>query len=126
MARTRIDPKALYVALEHERRARNVSSWRALANELEIPPSTFTRIANGQVPNAHAFATLVKWLGVEHSQDFLVSDEPNDAPAPEPDLLTELAPLLRARSDLSEQDVEYLEDLIGAAMKRFKSESSEV
>jgi hypothetical protein len=126
VARTRIDPKVLYVTLDHERRARGVSSWRALASQLEIPPSTFTRMANGQVPNAHAFATLVKWLGVEHSQDFLVSDQPSDNETPEPDLLTELAPLLRARSDLSEQDVEYLEDLIGAAMKRFKSESSGV
>lgn len=125
MARTRIDPKILYVTLDHERHARGVSSWRALATELEIPPSTFTRMANGQAPSAHAFATLTKWLGVESSQDFLVSDQ-TDLATPEPDLLTQLAPLLRARSDLSEQDVEYLEELIGAAVKRFKSESNEV
>jgi hypothetical protein len=118
----RIDPKLLYITLDHERQARGITSWRALAKELDIPPSTFTRMANGQAPSAHAFATLTQWLGVESSQDFLVSDQANDTAAPEPDLLTELAPLLRARSDLSEQDVEYLEELIGAAMKRFKSE----
>jgi hypothetical protein len=126
MARTRIDPKILYITLDHERRARGISSWRALANELEIPPSTFTRMANGHLPNADAFATLTKWLGMENRQDFLVSDGMSDTETPEPDLLTELAPLLRARSDLSEQDVEYLEELIGAAVKRFKSESNEV
>jgi hypothetical protein len=123
MARTRIDARVLYSALEHERRARGVKSWRALAAELEIPPSTFTRMANGQAPNAHAFAALTTWLGVA-GQNYVVSDLQEDRG--EPDLLTELAPLLRARKDLTEQDVDYLEELIAAAMKRFKSEPSGV
>jgi hypothetical protein len=41
----------------------------------------------------------------------------------QPHLVAELAPLLRARKDLSEQDVAYLEDLIGAAVRRFSAES---
>jgi len=40
----------------------------------------------------------------------------------EPELIPALAPLLRARRDLDEQDVAYLEDLIGAAARRFKAE----
>ena len=36
--------------------------------------------------------------------------------------ITELAPLLRARSDLNPEDVQYLEELIGAAVRRFASE----
>ncbi len=123
MARTRIDARVLYSALEHERRARSVKSWRALAAELEIPPSTFTRMANGQAPSAHVFAALITWLGVA-GQNYVVSDHQEDRG--EPDLLTELAPLLRARKDLTEQDVDYLEELIGAAVKRFKSEPSGV
>jgi hypothetical protein len=43
-------------------------------------------------------------------------------PAGEPELLVQLAPLLRSRSDLSEEDVKYLEEVIGAAMRRFAAE----
>jgi len=39
--------------------------------------------------------------------------------------MTELAPLLRARKDLKPQDVEYLEDLIGATVRRFRADRSE-
>ncbi|WP_372672773.1 hypothetical protein [Amycolatopsis kentuckyensis] len=39
-----------------------------------------------------------------------------------PDLVAELAPLLRARSDLQPQDVEHLEQLIGSAVRRFNTD----
>jgi transcriptional regulator with XRE-family HTH domain len=98
-------------------------SWRALAGELGIPPSTFTRMANGHAPSAHTFAAMCRWLG-STTENFIVSELPDDAQ--EQDLLSELAPLLRARKDLTKQDVEYLEELIGAAVKRFNSERSGV
>jgi hypothetical protein len=36
--------------------------------------------------------------------------------------LAELAPLLRARRDLNPEDVQYLEELIAAAVHRFATE----
>ena len=36
--------------------------------------------------------------------------------------MAELAPLLRARQDLNSEDKKYLEELIGAAMRRFTAE----
>ena len=40
----------------------------------------------------------------------------------EPELMAELAPLLRARQDLNSEDKKYLEELISAAMRRFSAE----
>jgi transcriptional regulator with XRE-family HTH domain len=123
MARAHLDIPALYAALEKERLARGGMSWRAVAGECEISPSTLSRMANRHAPSADAFAALVAWLQTD-PHDYIVS-EPLAERVDQPDLLTQLAPLLRARRDLSVQDVEYLEDLIGAAIKRFRSDQAE-
>jgi transcriptional regulator with XRE-family HTH domain len=120
MPHGQLDVAGFQAALDAERRARGMS-WRQLAKQVGISPSTLTRLANGHRPDVDAFAALVHWLGVPADR-FLASDRP---PAPEPDLLTQLAPLLRARRDLSAQDVAYLEDLIAAAVRRFRTERGE-
>jgi transcriptional regulator with XRE-family HTH domain len=94
-------------------------SWRQVAREAGISPSTLTRLGNGYRPDVDAFAKLVLWLGVPADRFFTGEGSAE----PRPNLVTELAPLLRARQDLSEQDVAYLEDLIGAAVRRFHAES---
>jgi transcriptional regulator with XRE-family HTH domain len=121
MPRTHIDVPALHAALDAARHSkqRGELSWRQLAAEVGVSPSTMTRLANGHRPDVDAFVALVRWLGMP-AERFMVNDE--DAEAPEPELLAELAPLLRARRDLNSEDVEYLEDLIGAAVRRFASE----
>lgn len=122
MARDRLDTEALYAALDAQRAARKLS-WRQLAKEVGVSPSTMTRIANGQRPDVDAFAALVRWLG-QSADMFLVGDD--EAPREEPDLVAQLAPLLRARRDLKEEDAKYLEDLISVAVRRFKAESAEL
>lgn len=121
MTRDRLDTDALHAALDAQRAARKLS-WRQLAKEVEVSPSTMTRLANGQRPDVDAFAALVRWLG-QPADTFLTRD--NQAPSEEPDLVAQLAPLLRARHDLSEEDAKYLEDLISVAVRRFKAERSE-
>ena len=110
MARDRLDTDALYAALDAQRAARKLS-WRQLAKEVGVSPSTMTRLANGQRPDVDAFAALVRWLG-QPADTFLVGDD--QAPREEPDLVAQLAPLLRARRDLNEEDAKYLEDLIAS------------
>ena len=117
MPHGQLDVAGLHAALDAERRSRGIS-WRQLAKEVGVSPSTLTRLANGHRPDVDAFAALVHWLGVP-AERFLCSDRPA---APEPDLLTQLAPLLRARRDLTDADVSCLEDLIGAAVRRFRAE----
>lgn len=121
MPRSKLDTDALYAALDAKREGRGLS-WRQLSKEVGVSPSTMTRLANGQRPDVDAFAALVNWLG-QSADTFLVSED--DGPREEPDLVAQLAPLLRARSDLDEEDAKYLEDLIKVAMRRFKSEQSE-
>jgi transcriptional regulator with XRE-family HTH domain len=121
VTRDRLDTDALYAALDAQRAARKLS-WRQLAKEVGVSPSTMTRLANGQRPDVDAFAALVRWLG-QPADTFLTRDD--QAPREEPDLVAQLAPLLRARRDLSEEDAKYLEDLISVAVRRFKAERPE-
>lgn len=115
-----LDVPALYAALDAERRSRSIS-WRQVAREAGVSPSTMTRLGNGYRPDVDAFAKLVQWLGIP-ADKFFVGQASSER---QPGLVAELAPLLRARSDLDEQDVAYLEDLIGAAERRFRSERKE-
>jgi transcriptional regulator with XRE-family HTH domain len=110
--------QGLYAALDAVRGSRGLS-WRQLAREVGVSPSTFSRIANGQKPDVDAFVALVRWLKVP-AERFMIDDEQVDKE--EPDLMAELAPLLRARRDLNTEDRQYLEELIGAAMRRFAAE----
>jgi transcriptional regulator with XRE-family HTH domain len=101
----RINVPALYAALDAQREAAGLS-WRQLAKNLGLSPSTFTRLANGHRPDVDAFAALVGWLG-QPAERFITSDDPNAAD--EPALLAELAPLFRARALLDETGAERLQ-----------------
>jgi transcriptional regulator with XRE-family HTH domain len=121
MSKERLNTGALYASLDAQRGSRGLS-WRQLAKEVGVSPSTMTRLANGQRPDVDSFAALVRWLG-QPADSFFTGEEHEQRT--EPDLVAQLAPLLRARSDLNEQDVKYLEDLIGVAARRFQTERSE-
>lgn len=118
MNRTSIDVEGLFAALNAAREARG-SSWRALAKEIGVSPSLLSRLGNGLKPDADSFATLVQWLGLPAEQFFL--DPRGQADRPEPELMAQLAPLLRARHDLTKADVDYLEEIIAATVRRTQS-----
>jgi transcriptional regulator with XRE-family HTH domain len=118
MPQTQINVPALYAALDAVRESRGIS-WRQLAREVEVSPSTFSRLANRQKPDVDAFLALVRWLNVP-AERFMTNGDHQGAA--EPPLMAELAPLLRARRDLNAVDKDYLEELIGAAVRRFAAE----
>jgi transcriptional regulator with XRE-family HTH domain len=118
MPRTQINVPALYAALDAVREHRKLS-WRQLAREVGVSPSTFSRLANRQKPDVDAFLAMVRWLSVP-AERFMIDDQ--ETAHQEPELMAELAPLLRARQDLNSEDKKYLEELIGAAMRRFTAE----
>ena len=121
---TTVDVRGLHAALDAARKSAGWS-WRQLARELDLSPSTMSRLANGHKPDLDAFAVMVSWLRVD-PQKFMVSEDDRlrREAEPEPDLMAELAPLLRARKDLKSRDVDYLEELIGSAVRRFQAEGS--
>ena len=120
MPQTQINVPALYAALDAVRESRRMS-WRQLAREVEVSPSTFSRLANRQKPDVDAFLALVRWLNVP-AERFMADGDDQDRE--EPPLMAELAPLLRARRDLNSEDKKYLEEVIGAAVRRFAAEQS--
>jgi len=120
MPQTQMNVPALYAALDAVRESRGIS-WRQLAREVQISPSTFSRLANRQKPDVDAFVALVRWLKVP-AERFMTDGDDQDRE--EPPLMAELAPLLRARRDLNSGDKKYLEELIGAAMRRFATEQT--
>lgn len=112
-----VDVRSLHAALDTARTQLGLS-WRQLAKELGVSASTISRMAQGLRPDVTAFAAMTSWLRMP-AENFYVSI---DRPDGEPDLVASLGPLLRARRDLTDKDVSYLEDVIAAAARRFKSE----
>jgi transcriptional regulator with XRE-family HTH domain len=119
MTKSRIDVQGLYAALDAERSARGLS-WRQLAKEIEVSPSLLSRLSNGLRPDADGFATLVRWLNMPGEQ-FMADLDVAPRTQPEPDLVTQLAPLLRARQDLDERDIAYLEEVIRATVRHVQA-----
>jgi len=116
----KISAERLYTALNAARLGRGIS-WRALAKDIGVSASLLSRISNGQKPDADGFATIVRWLGLPAEQ-FIDDDNDNEMPV-SPDVLVQLAPLLRAQKDLDENDVKYLEQVIAATLERARSKS---
>lgn len=114
-----VDVKSLHAALDHAREEKGLS-WRQLAKELDVSASTLSRMVNGLKPDVSAFATMTTWLKMPADSFFRVSPSADE----EPELVVQLAPLLRARRDLDDKDVEYLEELIGGAVRRFRADRS--
>lgn len=124
MTKTRIDVQGLYAALDAERTARDWS-WRQLAKEIGVSPSLLSRLGNELRPDADGFATLVRWLNMPAEQ-FIVDADGGRETRTEPDLVTQLAPLLRARQDLDKRDVAYLEEVIRATVRHVQAARGEV
>ena len=103
-----VDVGTLYSALAAQRQAEGLS-WRQLAQKVGVSPSTLTRMANGNRPDLDAFAALVQWLGIPAEQ-FMTDEERQNRE--EPDLVAQMAPLLRARKDLTPKDVRELMRLL--------------
>lgn len=121
MAKTKVDARALQDALDQARQAKGLS-WRQLAGESGVTPSLLSRLRNGYKPDADGFMTLVRWLGIS-AERFLIDED--EAPTHQPELVAELAPLLRARRDLDESDIQYLQEVIQATLKRAAAKRGE-
>jgi transcriptional regulator with XRE-family HTH domain len=115
-----VDVAALHAALGAAKESRNLS-WRQLAGELGLSPSTLSRLGNGLNPDVNAFAAMVRWLNLP-AEKFMVGTGGPSAEADQPELVVELAPLLRARKDLKKEDVEHLEQIISSAVRRFRAD----
>lgn len=121
MAKATINRAALYSALDAGRQERQLS-WRALAGEIGVSPSLLSRLGNGLKPDTDGFVTIIDWLRLPAEDFFEHEGQDSASDARDPDLMAQLAPLLRARKDLSETDIKYLEQVIGATIERARAQ----
>src|SRR5438309_156001 len=63
MPQNLLDLESLVGALDSERQARGLS-WRQLAKQAGVSPSTLTRMQQGKLPDVNTFAALTKWLNI--------------------------------------------------------------
>ena len=114
MPETTVDVEALYAALDSKRKAHE-TSWREVARELEISPSTFSRMAQGRRPDVDTFATLLRWLGMP-AESFMRSTR--EQPAAEQEPVAMVSSYLRSARNIDADDAEALEEIFRAAYKR--------
>ena len=58
----RFDARALYAALDAQRSSRGMS-WRQVASEVGVSPSTLTRTKEGGRLEVDGMLDMVRWLG---------------------------------------------------------------
>src|SRR5688572_16299806 len=117
MVEGHVDLGALYAALDAQRTERGLS-WRQLAAEAGVSPSTLTRMAQGRRPDVDGFAALVQWLGLPADSFFRKATRKKQR---EPEPIAAISSLLRARRDLTPESAAALEDIIRAAYRRLRS-----
>jgi transcriptional regulator with XRE-family HTH domain len=118
MPETTVDVEALYAAIDSKRKAKG-TSWREIARELEVSPSTFSRMAQGRRPDVDTFATLLRWLGMP-AESFMRGAPPSVS-AEEP--VAMVSSYLRSARNVKPEDAEALEDIFRAAYNRLVRET---
>jgi transcriptional regulator with XRE-family HTH domain len=116
MPETTVDVGALYAALEAKRQAASLS-WRELARQLDVSPSTFTRMAQGRRPDVDAFATLLRWLDMPADAFMRPRNEATDQ---EPEPLVMISSYLRSARNIRPEDAEALEEILQVAFRRLR------
>lgn len=86
-----LDLDGLVRALDAKRRA-EVISWRELARQAGVSPSTLTRMQQGKGPDVETFSALIRWLDVP-AEEFLPGREVQKEPNP----TATLAALMRSK-----------------------------
>lgn len=114
--KTIVDVEALYSAL-NDKRERQGISWRELASELELSPSTFTRMAQGQRPDIDTFTTLLQWLRMPADKYTRVEGERPRRSSTKDEPLVEITTLLRSSKSIKRDQAEALNSIITAAFK---------
>ena len=124
MPEPRLDVRALYAALDHARRSKHMS-WRAVAGEAGVSPSTLTRLGQLKRPDVDSFGALVHWLGIDAGK--FLRELPGKASTAEEDSepIAMISTFLRARRDLSPESAEALEDIVRAAYNSLREERDE-
>ena len=117
MAQTQINVDALVAALDSERRAKDLS-WRQLAKDAGISPSTLTRMQQGKSPDVNTFTALTRWLNTPAERFY--ADTVASATGQDDDPLAVVSTLLRGKKRMNPKALAALQELVNAAFKLSK------
>jgi transcriptional regulator with XRE-family HTH domain len=115
MPQNLLDLEALVGALDSERKARGVS-WRQLAKEAGVSPSTLTRMQQGKPPDRNTFTALTNWLGIPAERFY--SGQATAEKSEDP--LAVISTLLRGKKKMNSKAMTALQELVNAAVKLSK------
>jgi transcriptional regulator with XRE-family HTH domain len=66
-----LDVEELHRRLDQRRREQGLS-WRQLADRVDVSPSTFSRLADGNRPDADALVSLLVWLDLDDGLNYMI------------------------------------------------------
>ena len=115
MAKKVLQLEALVAALDSERQARDLS-WRQLAAQAGVSPSTLTRMQQGKAPDVNTFSALTAWLDIPAERFYteVGSERVQNDP------MAVVSTLLRGKKKMSPKAVAALTELVSAAVKLSK------
>ena len=113
MPSPRLDVESLIAALNAEREDRGLS-WRKLALEAGVNPSSLTRMQQGKLPDVNTFTALIHWLRMPIDQ-FMASGL--SGPSQEPNPMAVVSTLLRGKREMTPEALKALDELVQAAFK---------
>ena len=108
-----LDLEALVDALDAKRRAEDIS-WREVARQAGVGPSTLTRMQQGKRPDVDTFSALVSWLGAAAEEFLATGAQAPKEQAPE----ATFAALMRSKrvKQLSPSERATLDAIVQAAL----------
>lgn len=104
------DTEAFFSALNSVR-ARRELSWREVANQSGVAPSTLSRLSQGRNPDVNGLAALLAWSGLKAEMFIAGPDEDTVDP------LSQITTLIRRDKALARNSAKIMEDLVTSAYK---------
>jgi transcriptional regulator with XRE-family HTH domain len=115
MPQNLIHVDTLVAALDAERSVRGFS-WRQLAKDAGVSPSTLTRMQQGKSPDVNTFSALTRWLDIPAERFYADPSQRSDPKDP----LAVISTLLRGKKKMNPKAVAALQELVNAAFKLSK------
>ena len=112
MPNVEFDFNAFFEALENVRVNKGIS-WKRLAEEVGMSASSLTRLQQGKKVDVDAVGSLSRWAGLNVDAYYTPTVSKNVG-----DTAEEMVSLLRADSDLSDEESAMLQRLIRAAYSK--------
>lgn len=113
----RFDHLRFALAVDQRRRAEGLSR-RELARQLDISPSTFTRLAQGNRPDVETFVKLLDWL--DQPAEAYFAARPGESPLEHLGTVRQIAEALHRDPSLSPDQATALEDIVRVAYHRLR------